>query len=98
MGKLIEKIKKRLYEWSKPDIPEMEPVKLEVTHTTLRHYAVMQRVSKYEWDNIPQKVWEHHIAKALANQLTEAIIRNIETEKDYYREDVVYRLDIWLKS
>ena len=97
MGKLIEKIKKRLYEWSKPDI---EPLKLEVTHTELKHYATCRRISRFELDDsfIPQDVVEREVFRDLVSNIEPAIKDNIVTELDPYSGNITYRVDIWLKS
>ena len=98
MGKLIEKIKKRVYEWSKPEFPEVPSLRIERVDVQLKHYVAAQRVSKYEYADLPQGLLGKHIAAQLESQLADAIARNVETEEDYCRNEVVYRVDIWMKS
>lgn len=97
MGKLIDRLKKRLYEWSKPQI---EPLNIIHTNVELKQYTACYRVNRHELDNsfLPPDVMQREVERTIINKLYEAIVRNIETEKDYYREDIVYRVNIWLKK
>lgn len=100
MGKILKSIKQKLYEWCKPDVPELVQPYVIRECSNLRHYEASRRVRKADLDDriFPADLMQREIQRDIVDMLRETIVNNIVSEEDIYTDSVIYHVDIWLKK
>lgn len=97
MKKIKRWLREKLLKWSLSDV-EVNPPKIFVDRTQLKHYAACKIVGNYEYEQIPPEIKESEVISSIMKTIRPAIERNIIAEKDVYTGHTTYRIDLWLKE
>ena len=74
----------------------LKPLEVKFTYHDLKNWTARQQVSEEEFQKMDSKVIEHYVAGLLANKFKSVIENHMTAEKDYYRRNMVYSIEIWL--
>ena len=77
------------------EVPMKTP-EAKYTYHDLKRWTARQPVSEEEFQKMDSKVIEHYVAGLLANKLKSVIENHMTAEKDYYKRNIVYSIEIWL--
>lgn len=97
MKKIKRWLREKLLKWSLSDV-EVNPLKIFVDRTQLKHYATCKIVGDYEFAHVPPEIKESEVISSIMKAIRPAIERNIIAEKDVCTGHTTYRIDLWLKN
>lgn len=73
-----------------------KPLEIKYTRYDLKRWAARKAVDEEDFKRMDSQVIERYVAGILADKFKDVIKNHMTAEKDYYRRQVIYSIDIWL--